>query len=67
MGDNVEAEMVDTIFEDAADTPVSRDELWAREKGNKEEGTIGGLHANVRMNVRKAQEHRVGYMIASHY
>ena len=54
MGDNVQAEVNDAIFKDPTEFLVLCDKLRAWEKGDEEEGTIGGLHANVHVNVCEA-------------
>lgn len=46
--------------------PILHNKFWAREKGDQEEGVVGGLFANISMNVCKAKKDQMGHTVTSH-
>ena len=66
VGDDVEGEVNDAIFEYTAGGLILCNELWAREESDKEEGAVGRLHANICMDVRKAEKDWMGCAVAGH-
>ena len=67
IGDNVEAEMGESIFEDAAHGLILCSEFRDGEKRDEGEGTTGGLGTNVSVDVCETQEDQMSCMVTGHH